>query len=106
MRLSFKQCCHAFVAFSQPNFRVKAARQSAFVTPKSRRRTKSSRISGKRPQQGDALMKRRDFLKVSATGAAVAAVASPAIAQSSPEVKWRLTSSFPKSLDTIYGGAE
>ncbi|WP_420133247.1 TRAP transporter substrate-binding protein [Rhodopseudomonas sp.] len=51
-------------------------------------------------------MKRRDFLKVSATGAAVAAVASPAVAQSSPEVKWRLTSSFPKSLDTIYGGAE
>jgi len=50
-------------------------------------------------------MKRRDFLKVSATGAALAAVASPAIAQSSPEIKWRLTSSFPKSLDTIYGGA-
>src|SRR5258706_2139476 len=50
-------------------------------------------------------MKRRDFLKVSATGAAAAAVASPAIAQSSPEVKWRMTSSFPKSLDTIYGGA-
>src|SRR3979490_3419681 len=49
-------------------------------------------------------MKRRDFLKVSATGAAVAAVASPAIAQSSPEIKWRMTSSFPKSLDTIYGG--
>ncbi len=51
-------------------------------------------------------MKRRDFLKVSATGAAVAAVASPAIAQSSPEIKWRMTSSFPKSLDTIYGGGE
>jgi TRAP-type mannitol/chloroaromatic compound transport system substrate-binding protein len=51
-------------------------------------------------------MKRRDFLKVSATGAAVAAVASPAIAQSAPEVKWRLTSSFPKSLDTIFGGGE
>src|ERR1700686_3605325 len=51
-------------------------------------------------------MKRRDFLKVSATGAAAAAVASPAIAQSSPEVKWRLTSSFPKSLDTIYGACE
>jgi TRAP-type mannitol/chloroaromatic compound transport system substrate-binding protein len=52
-------------------------------------------------------MKRRDFLKVSAAGAAAAAtVASPAIAQSSPEIKWRLTSSFPKSLDTIYGGAE
>ena len=51
-------------------------------------------------------MKRRDFLKVSATGAAVAAVASPAIAQSSPELKWRMTSSFPKSLDTIYGAGE
>lgn len=36
----------------------------------------------------------------------MAAVASPAIAQSSPEIKWRLASSFPKSLDTIYGGAE
>ncbi len=51
-------------------------------------------------------MKRREFLKVSTAGAAVAAVASPAIAQSAPEVKWRLASSFPKSLDTIYGGAE
>ena len=51
-------------------------------------------------------MKRREFLKVSAAGAAAAAVASPAIAQSSPEVKWRLASSFPKSLDTIHGGGE
>ena len=51
-------------------------------------------------------MKRRDFLKVSATGAAAAALASPAIAQSSPEIKWRMTSSFPKSLDTLYGGSE
>ena len=38
--------------------------------------------------------------------AAATAVAAPAIAQSNPEVKWRLTSSFPKSLDTIYGAAE
>jgi TRAP-type mannitol/chloroaromatic compound transport system substrate-binding protein len=51
-------------------------------------------------------MKRRQFMKVAAAGAAATAVASPAIAQSSPEVKWRLTSSFPKSLDTIYGAAE
>jgi TRAP-type mannitol/chloroaromatic compound transport system substrate-binding protein len=51
-------------------------------------------------------MKRRDFLKCSAAGAAVSAVASPAIAQSAPEIKWRMTSSFPKSLDTIYGTAE
>src|SRR4029077_16329040 len=33
-------------------------------------------------------------------------VAAPAIAQSMPEGKWRLTSSFPKSLDTLYGGSE
>ena len=50
-------------------------------------------------------MKRRDFLKVSAAGAAATAVASPAIAQSSPEIKWRMTSSFPKSLDTLYGAS-
>ena len=35
-------------------------------------------------------MKRRDFLKVSAVGAAASAVAAPAIAQSSPEIKWRI----------------
>jgi TRAP-type mannitol/chloroaromatic compound transport system substrate-binding protein len=39
-------------------------------------------------------------------GAAATAIAAPAIAQSTPEVKWRLTSSFPKSLDTIFGAAE
>ena len=51
-------------------------------------------------------MKRRDFLKSAGVGAAAVAVASPAIAQSMPELKWRLTSSFPKSLDTLYGAAE
>jgi TRAP-type mannitol/chloroaromatic compound transport system substrate-binding protein len=51
-------------------------------------------------------MDRRRFLKTGAIGAAATTVAAPAIAQSAPEVKWRLTSSFPKSLDTIYGGAE
>src|SRR5215207_5921350 len=52
-------------------------------------------------------MKRREFLKTAGAGAlATGAVASPAIAQSSPEIRWRLTSGFPKSLDTIYGGAE
>src|SRR6201988_4965348 len=55
-------------------------------------------------------MQRRKFIRTAGIGAAgVAAastVAAPAIAQSMPEVKWRLTSSFPKSLDTLYGGAE
>ena len=50
-------------------------------------------------------MKRRQFLTAGA-GLAATAVAAPAIAQSQPEIRWRLTSSFPKSLDTIYGGAE
>jgi len=40
-----------------------------------------------------------------AIAAAGATLAAPAIAQSMPTVNWRLTSSFPKSLDTIYQGA-
>src|SRR3981081_4592832 len=58
-------------------------------------------------------MKRREFLRAAGVGMAAAgvgmaaaAVARPAIAQSMPELKWRCTSSFPKSLDTIYGAAE
>ena len=51
-------------------------------------------------------MKRRDFLGKTALGAAAGVLAAPAIAQSMPEVKWRCSSSFPKSLDTIYGGGE
>jgi TRAP-type mannitol/chloroaromatic compound transport system substrate-binding protein len=45
-------------------------------------------------------------LKTAGIGVAAAAVASPAIAQSMPEIKWRMTTSWPKSLDTLYGGAE
>ncbi|MCM8596537.1 TRAP transporter substrate-binding protein [Accumulibacter sp.] len=51
-------------------------------------------------------MERRSFLKNAGVGLATGAVAMPAIAQSAPTIKWRLASSFPKSLDTIYGGAE
>jgi TRAP-type mannitol/chloroaromatic compound transport system substrate-binding protein len=52
-------------------------------------------------------MKRRDFIKVTGIGVAGAAtLAAPAIAQSMPEIKWRMTTSWPKSLDTLHGGAE
>ena len=52
-------------------------------------------------------MDRRKFLTTSAIGVTGAsALAAPAIAQSSPQVQWRCTSSFPQSLDTIFGGAQ
>ena len=51
-------------------------------------------------------MERRSFLKKAATATAVGAVSAPALAQSQPTINWRLASSFPKSLDTIYGAAE
>jgi len=51
-------------------------------------------------------MKRREFLKAAGVGLAASSVAAPAIAQSSPEIKWRLTASWPKSLDTLYGCPE
>src|SRR5262252_5010758 len=55
-------------------------------------------------------MQRRKFLRSAGVGgaavAASATLAAPAIAQSMPELNWRLTSSFPKSLDTLYGAGE
>ncbi len=69
-------------------------------------------------------MERRSFLlkasAVAATGAlaacgkgeekaapaAASGPAAPAVVGSNPAVEWRLASSFPKSLDTIFGGAE
>src|SRR6202158_4270679 len=51
-------------------------------------------------------MKRREFLKVTGVGLAASTVAAPAIAQSMPEVKWGLPASWPKALDTLYGGCE
>jgi TRAP-type mannitol/chloroaromatic compound transport system substrate-binding protein len=52
-------------------------------------------------------MQRRSFLSRTGLGLAAgsAALAAPAIA-AQPAVRWRLTSSFPKNLDTIYGSAE
>jgi TRAP-type mannitol/chloroaromatic compound transport system substrate-binding protein len=51
-------------------------------------------------------MERRQFLHGAGLAAAATAVASPAVAQSMPEIRWRLTSSFPKTLDALYGASE
>ena len=60
-------------------------------------------------------MERRSFLKKAGVGlaagaaagvASTTAVAAPAVQTGLPEIKWRMTSSFPKSIDTLYGSAE
>jgi len=51
-------------------------------------------------------MKRRAFLASAGAGLAATTVAAPAIAQSQPEVRWRLASSFPKSTDILFGTSE
>src|SRR5258705_13661514 len=53
-------------------------------------------------------MNRRKFLSRAGFGVISASAAAQAVAQTPalPEVRWRCASSFPKSLDTIYGGGE
>ncbi len=53
-------------------------------------------------------MQRRNFLVQATTaGSAAAAIASPALAQTgSPEIRWRIASSYPKSLTSIYSAME
>jgi TRAP-type mannitol/chloroaromatic compound transport system substrate-binding protein len=51
-------------------------------------------------------MQRRQFIRAAALAGAASTLAAPAIAQSSPEVRWRLTSSFSPSLPNIYRGAQ
>src|SRR5262249_24982644 len=54
------------------------------------------------------VMNRRRFLTATAVsaGAGISSVAMPAIAQSMPQIRWRLAASWPKSLDTLYGACE
>jgi TRAP-type mannitol/chloroaromatic compound transport system substrate-binding protein len=57
------------------------------------------------PSSGSQSISRRHFARAAAAGLAAAA-AAPAMAQQTSEtVRWRLTSSFPKNLDTLFGAA-
>ena len=52
---------------------------------------------------------RRKFIKTAGAGgvgAVAASMAAPAVAQASPEIRWRMAASWPKSLDTLWGGCE
>ena len=51
-------------------------------------------------------MERRKFLQNAGLTGILAAGAAPAITQTAPTIKWRADLELPKSLDTIYGGAE
>src|SRR5467141_2052068 len=79
---------------------------------RTRHSTRFDRSTARSPgHQGERPMnprqfKRRQFLKAAGIGVAATAIAKPAIAQTNPAIKWRLTSSFPKSLDTLYGASE
>ena len=49
-------------------------------------------------------MSRRNFLSTAATGGVI--LGAPAIISAQPTIRWRMPSSFPKNLDTLFGSAE
>jgi TRAP-type mannitol/chloroaromatic compound transport system substrate-binding protein len=51
-------------------------------------------------------MERRSFVRSAGIAGVLAAGTAPAIVQAQANLRWRLTSSFPKSLDTLYGVTE
>jgi TRAP-type mannitol/chloroaromatic compound transport system substrate-binding protein len=59
-------------------------------------------------------VERRSFLKKAGVGLAAGVAAAPAMVNAQapagaaqlPNINWRMTCSWPKSLDTLYGGAE
>ncbi|WKB53978.1 TRAP transporter substrate-binding protein [Eleftheria terrae] len=51
-------------------------------------------------------MQRRSFIRHTGLAGVLAAGAAPAVVRAQAALRWRLASSFPKSLDTIYGAAE
>jgi TRAP-type mannitol/chloroaromatic compound transport system substrate-binding protein len=51
-------------------------------------------------------MDRRSVIKNAGVAGILAAGAAPALVQAQANIRWRLTSAFPKALDTIFGAAE
>jgi TRAP-type mannitol/chloroaromatic compound transport system substrate-binding protein len=51
-------------------------------------------------------MERRSFMRSAGIAGVLAAGAAPAVVHAQANVRWRLASSFPKSLDTLFGAAE
>jgi TRAP-type mannitol/chloroaromatic compound transport system substrate-binding protein len=54
-------------------------------------------------------MERRSFIRTATAGVlagSISTMAAPSLAQSQPNISWRLASSFPKSLDTIFGASD
>ena len=48
-------------------------------------------------------MERRSFVRGAGLAGVLAAGAAPAIVHAQANIRWRLASSFPKSLDTLFG---
>jgi len=51
-------------------------------------------------------MERRSFIRRTGLAGVLAAGVAPAVVHAQAAVRWRLASSFPKSLDTIFGAAD
>ena len=51
-------------------------------------------------------MERRSFVRSAGIAGVLAAGSAPAIVNAQTNLRWRLASSFPKSLDTLFGAAE
>lgn len=51
-------------------------------------------------------MERRSFVRGAGLASVLAAGTAPTVVQAQTQLRWRLASSFPKSLDTLYGASE
>jgi TRAP-type mannitol/chloroaromatic compound transport system substrate-binding protein len=66
---------------------------------------RTSKMRAHQDQSMEASMERRSLIKQAGIAGVLAAGMAPAV-HAQQAIRWRLASSFPKSLDTIYGGAE